>query len=96
MTIAITVHTIFERMSDAMISTPLDEGMVGLNMATDKCYSMNATATRIWDLLEEPQSAAAIAAQLCAEFDGPADQIEDAVHSMVRSFADEGLVRPIA
>jgi hypothetical protein len=96
MTTAITAHTIIERITDAMISTPLDEGMVGLSMESDKCYSMNSTATRIWELLEEPQSAAAIAAQLCAEFDGPADQIADAVQTILGSFAEEGLVRAIA
>lgn len=95
MTTSITAHTIIQRIDDAMISTPLEEGMVGLSMATDKCYSMNATATRIWDLLKEPQSANAIAAQLCTEFDGPADKIEAAVHSMLLSFAEEGLVRAI-
>jgi hypothetical protein len=95
MTAAITAHAIVERVPDAMISSTVDDGLVGLSLATDKCFSMNTTAARIWDLLAQPCSAQAIAQRLGEEFDGPADRIAAAVENTLRSFADAGIVRVI-
>ncbi|MEY2925882.1 MAG: hypothetical protein RL367_359 [Pseudomonadota bacterium] len=82
-----------ERIAGALIEAPTAEGLVGLSMESNRCYGMNPTASRIWALLETPQSPDQITDALCAEYAVPRDQAAAAVETTLAQLAREGLVR---
>jgi Coenzyme PQQ synthesis protein D (PqqD) len=82
-----------ERIADALIEVQIEDGLVGLSMQSNRCYGMNLTASRIWALLETPQSPDQITDALCAEYQVPRAQAATAVEATLAQLEREGLVR---
>jgi hypothetical protein len=72
--------------------TRFDSGLLAIDRSAGYCYSMNATTTRVWDLLAEPQPVSFLCEALCKDF-----QVEDAtclaeVVSLLTDMERAGLV----
>ena len=75
-----------------LIEAEVDGEIVALHVDNGTCYGFNATATRIWQLLETPQSLDALCAALTAEFDVEAGACADEVKALLDELAADGLI----
>jgi hypothetical protein len=76
-----------------LIETEIDGEMVALDVERGTCLGFNATASRVWAIIEQPTSLAALVAQLGEEFEvAPADCARD-VESLLAELSDQGLVK---
>jgi DUF1680 family protein len=89
----VRLERIAERIADALIEVQVEDGLVGLSMQSNRCYGMNPTASRIWALLETPQSIEHITDALCAEYQVARDKAVAAVETTLAQLVHEGLVR---
>ena len=55
----------------------------GIGDTEDELYTLNETGKAIWDRLDGTRSLRAVAAELAAEYDGPAADIEQDVAGLV-------------
>jgi len=75
-----------------LMEQPVDAEMFGLEPQNGNFYGFNATAARIWALIEQPQSLDALCATLAEEFDvAPATCRADTL-AMLRELEADGLV----
>lgn len=77
-----------------LVSSALDDEVVILNLGDGAYYGLNPVAARIWELLHERRTVAAIRDQLLAEYDGV--DVEDcsrAVLSLLDDLVTSGLAR---
>jgi len=49
-------------------SYKVDDSLIFLDREGGYCYALNATGTRIWDLIAEPVTVATVCESLCSEF----------------------------
>lgn len=76
-----------------MIEADAGGELVGLDVESGTCFGFNATATRVWQLIETPQTVDALVAALMAEHDVEEAECRDALAELLRSLEAEGLVR---
>jgi len=62
----------------------------------ESVYTLNEIATRIWELLDSPHSAAEIAKRLAADYDTSERQLAADVAEFLEVLATRGLVRVTA
>jgi hypothetical protein len=86
-----TGATIVSR-SGGLIEAQVDGELVGLHVDKGNCYGFNHTATRIWELLEQPKSVDALCDALVDEFDVDRPTCARDVMEVLHSLRDEGLV----
>lgn len=67
--------------------------LVGLHIERGACYGFNATATRVWQLLEQPRTLDALVADLVAEHDVDEAECRADLAELLVSLEDEQLVR---
>jgi hypothetical protein len=79
-----------------LLEAEVDSELVGLNVASGTCYGFNATATRVWALLEEPKSVASIRDALMAEFDVDRATCERQLIDLLEELERDGLVEVTA
>ncbi|WP_164913523.1 PqqD family protein [Sphingomonas sp. UV9] len=75
-----------------MIEADAAGELVGLHVERGTCYGFNATATRVWQLLEQPRTVDGLVAELVAEH--AVDEVECRVdlQDLLRSLEGEQLV----
>ena len=56
-------------------------------------YWLNTVATRVWELADGSRDAAAIAGELCGEFEVEQEQAAEDVEKMVEAFVSKGLLQ---
>lgn len=83
---------IVQRVDDGLLTTVVDDELIGMSVENGTCYGLNEVATRIWDLLAGPRSMGAVCAQLTDEY-----AIDDAtcrreVAALVAALSNAGLV----
>lgn len=61
--------TILQRADNGMLSTPLGEEMVMMDIESGNYLSLNRVARIIWDLLQQPVSIQTLMEQLTGKFD---------------------------
>ncbi len=76
-----------------MIEADAGGELVGLDVESGTCFGFNATATRVWQLIETPQTVDALVAALMAEHDVEEGECRDGLAELLRSLEAEGLVR---
>ena len=77
---------------DGMIEAEVDGELLGLHVEKGYCYGFNPTATRIWALIETPQTVTQLCETLSGEFEvDPADARPD-VEALLEELEREGLV----
>lgn len=59
----------------------------------DAIYTLNEVGSRVWALLEAPQSVDEIAAALCDEYDVPQEQLRRDLVELLDELQANGLVR---
>lgn len=78
--------------SEDQVSCELDGETVLLRIDTGMYYGYNGVATRIWELLEEPQSINEVCAQLVQEYAVDAEQCAAEVLGFLQELMAEGLI----
>jgi hypothetical protein len=75
-----------------VVARRLDDSVVLVHLETNRIFTLNATGSRIWELLVSGHSPEQIQTVLQAEFDAPTDQIRLELTSLVDELLSEGLV----
>lgn len=75
-----------------LIEAEVDGELVALHVENGTCYGFNGTATRIWQLVEEPKRLSELRDLLMAEFDVDAETCEQDVRALVKDLEGDGLV----
>ncbi len=70
--------------------------VVIVNLAIGNYYSVDAVAAAIWAMVQQGATPAEICARLSAEYDSPAESIEQAVTEFIRNLVSESLIVPDA
>ncbi len=71
----------------------LADGGVLLNLAAGVYFGLDAVGTRIWELLQTPQTATDLIRSLLDEYDVSAEQCRNAVSSFLDQMHAQGLVK---
>lgn len=83
--------TTMRRVSSLPFQKLNDEVLV-VDPRTREVHLLNVTATRIWDLLENPLTADELLVVLCREFDGTPDLMRAEVDQLLVQLEAKGLV----
>lgn len=75
-----------------MIEADAAGELVGLHIDRGVCYGFNATATRVWQLIEQPRSVDDLCAALVAEHDVDEAECRADLAMLLESLVDEKLV----
>ena len=89
---AISLHDAFTAASD-VVFRELDGESVLLNLATGTYFGLNASGTRMWQLIEMHRVLEQVAAALADEFDAPASRIEGDLVALVSELEKKGLLQ---
>jgi hypothetical protein len=76
----------------ALMETAIDGDLVALDVERGTCFGFNATATRIWTLLETPQTVSALVETLGREFAVDRDRCRAEVEALLRQLQGQGLI----
>lgn len=79
--------------TEGMMTAPVDNEIVILNMKGNNYISLDAIGRRIWELLETPVAVADLCQQLMTEFEATEEQIAADVLPFLTELEREGLVR---
>ena len=79
--------------SAELVETEIDGEMVALDVERGTCLGFNATASRVWALIERPMPFGTLVARLGEEFDvDPAECAQD-VEALLGQLSEQGLIR---
>jgi hypothetical protein len=79
--------------TEGIMTAPVDQEIVLLNMAGNNYISLDAIGRRIWELLEKPIVVGELCRQLGEEFDGTQEQICADLLPFLAELERESLVR---
>lgn len=82
--------------TDNWVGSEVDEAFVMLDFVKGEYLSLNQTAARIWDALEQPSSKQDIVAGLTEAFDVAPDQCGAAVDQVLGLLEGKGLIQQAA
>jgi hypothetical protein len=80
---------------DNWVGSQVDEAFVMLDFVGGEYLSLNGTATRIWEQLEQPVSPAEIVAGLTADYDVAEDRCAEAVGRVLGMLEGKGLIQQV-
>ena len=82
---------------DGLIEADVDGEMVGLHVERGTCYGFNATATRVWALIDTPRRLSELRDELMTEFEVEPEACEAQLRDLLTDLEAEGLVemRPV-
>lgn len=80
------------RRANALPFQKLNEEVLVVNPKTREVHLLNPTATRIWELLENENTAAELIASLTAEYDADRAQVGEDVDALLAELAAKGLI----
>ena len=84
-------QTRIERL-DVLVEAEVGGEIMALDIERGSCFGFNATATRIWQLIEQPCSLAELCARLMAEHEVDQTTCHEQTSAVLAQLADEGLV----
>ena len=76
-----------------VVAKRLDEDLVVIHLGTDQIYSLNSSAARFWELLENGLDVQEAKKQLTEEFDVPMEQLEQDISATLASLVENQLVK---
>jgi hypothetical protein len=81
-----------------LIEAEVDGELVALHVDNGTCYGFNATATRIWGMIEEPKRVSELRDSLLEEFDVEPEVCEAQLLDLLKDLEGDGLVElsPVA
>jgi Coenzyme PQQ synthesis protein D (PqqD) len=80
------------RRAGRMIETELDGELIGLEIDRGTCFGFNATATRIWALIEQPKRFGELTDTLVGEYEVDADTCRSELAALLATLERSGLV----
>jgi PqqD family protein of HPr-rel-A system len=80
------------RRARQVIFNQLDDELLAIDMESGYCYSLNQSAGRLWELIEEPATMAAVCEQLRAEYDIDLQTCLNDVRDVLLSLRAAGLI----
>jgi hypothetical protein len=75
-----------------LIEAEVDGELVALHVDNGTCYGFNGTATRIWQLVEEPKRLSELRDTLMAEFDVDAETCDQDLRALLKDLEGDGLI----
>ncbi len=84
-------NTMIERI-DGLVEAEVAGELVGLDIERGSCFGFNATATRIWHLVETPRTLGSLCAALMAEHEVDRATCLADTAAVLHVLADERLV----
>ena len=87
----LTLDTVVGRGSEH-VETRVGTQTMMMSVDQGKYYSVDASANRVWELLDQPRAVRALVDQLLHEYDVDRDTCQAQVLSFVRDLLDNGLV----
>ena len=75
-----------------LLETEVDGELVGLHVENGTCYGFNATATRIWAMIEAPRRLSELRDALVEEFDVAPATCEAQLIALLRDLETDGLI----
>jgi Coenzyme PQQ synthesis protein D (PqqD) len=70
----------------------LEDSLVLVHLNSNRIYTLNSTGARVWHFLETGSSRSEIREQLLREFDVAAEDLDEELDQLLRSFLADGLV----
>jgi hypothetical protein len=80
------------RSSPDALATRVGDEVVVVDLKTDKIYSLNRTAARIWELICADGDRAEVERRMLEEFDVTPGQLAQAIDELVTSMTKDGLL----
>ncbi len=77
-----------------VVSETLDGETIVINLDTGSYFSLNATASMVWDLLVDGYTRAAMVSALGSRFDVADDRAEQALDIFIAQALEDGLIAP--
>ena len=87
------MHDVIGPHADLLLEERVDDEVVVYNRATDAYYTMNATATAVWDLATGEHSLDGLVGVLAEHFSIGPDEIRSDVADIIREFSAAGLLQ---
>jgi coenzyme PQQ synthesis protein D (PqqD) len=79
-------------LGEGQLTAVMDDGVIVLSMGSGMYYSLDAVASRIWELLQTPSSPRAITETITREFDVDEETATEDVLGFVTELHDNGFV----
>ena len=80
------------RSSPDALATRVGDEIVLVDLKTDRIYSLNRTAARIWELVCADCDRAEVERRMLEEFDVTPGQLAEAIDELVMSMTQDGLL----
>ena len=80
------------RSSPDALATRVGDEIVLVDLKTDRIYSLNRTAARIWELVCADCDRAEVERRMLEEFDVTPGQVAEAIDELVTSMTQDGLL----
>jgi coenzyme PQQ synthesis protein D (PqqD) len=74
------------------LATRVGDEIVLVDLSTDRIYSLNRTAARIWELVSDDGDRAQVERRMLEEFDVAPAQLAEAIDDLIASMTREGLL----
>jgi len=84
--------SLIRRSDDVIYAAIGEERGILLNLETDCYHAVNAVATRLWELLETPQTMGALCAHIGEEFDVDPSTCQAEVGAFIGQLVERGVV----
>ena len=84
------------RASPDVLATRVGDEIVLVDVKTDRIYSLNGTAARIWEFITSVRDRADVERGMLAEFDVTAAELTQAIDDVVGTMTRNGLLVPSA
>lgn len=75
-----------------LLEAEVDDELVALHVDKGTCYGFNATAARIWALIDEPKSLDQLCTALGEDYEVDRQTCEREVVALLRELAADGLI----
>lgn len=77
---------------EGLMTADMNGSAVMMDVVTGKYYNLGAVGGRIWELLEEPMTLAALVKKLTAEYDVSAEQCRTDILPFLNTLLERGLL----
>jgi hypothetical protein len=88
----VTPDTLLFRDPD-LVAADMDGDLVMMSIDHGEYYGVGGVGPRVWELLEQPITVAAITAVICDEFDVEEDRCREDINGFARQLLEMGLVK---
>ena len=76
----------------ALVEAEVDGELVALDVDAGQCYGFNRTATRIWELIEEPMRVTQVRGALLKEFEVSEEECDEQLSELLNFLQQKGLI----